>query len=168
MGKGKKHTGPGKAISDAVIATIHKQPILKTICNICYASRFSILLFLSRSSHTVEQSWWPIGDPWYMYIAGNTICLATLNPQGTRETHNKLNRLEEPPSDTNTIPIQYFYFYFLQHLFSITSWCSFLPFFFSCCCLRGVVTRKDFYIFYYYYYYYYYYYCYFYHYYYCY
>jgi hypothetical protein len=40
--------------------------------------------------------------------------------------------------------LQYFYFYFSQHLFSITSWCSFLPFFFTCFCLRGV-THKDFY-----------------------
>jgi hypothetical protein len=52
--------------------------------------------------------------------------------------------IQEPPSDTNTIPIQIqtsiFYFYFSQHLFSITSWCSFLPFFsLVVACLRGVL-----------------------------
>jgi hypothetical protein len=64
-----------------------------------------------------------------MDIAGNTVCLATLNPQGTRGTQNELNRLDEPPSDTNKISIQIqtsiFLFLFSQHLFSITSWCSF-------------------------------------------
>jgi hypothetical protein len=52
-----------------------------------------------------------------MDIAGNTVYLTTLNPQGTRGTHNKLNSMEEPPSDTNTIPIQIqtFYFYFYSH-----------------------------------------------------
>jgi hypothetical protein len=36
-----------------------------------------------------------------MDIAGNTVYLTTLNPQGTRGTNNKLKSMEEPPSDTN-------------------------------------------------------------------